>query len=360
MAVSGPTFPLAQTVADAIASAATPFAVQAQRLALAHGIAASEPMSAALVVGSTALSRANAVSDLDIVLIEPTDSGRPRFETRRHDGLTVELERITEAEALAATDAADGWTWDLRAAARLGCGVIIRDPRGFAAQLTARADALTPDPDRSEATLRDVYAQLVTLGAADPPDGEALRGCLDNLVLLTLLDHSRRFQKPKWALADLIHAGEQALVDATLRAYGVGDTATVLSHASTFTDAALAAIGAPDHATLAAMGHAPDQLEASYVARTLVDARDLAAADRTLEAQYVARFAVRLAAALLCPPHAVMDLADAAAGHGLADLYAAAFDDSGVTTTLPPIALQVADARLATLTRRLADTAAVA
>ncbi|MGH9279431.1 MAG: hypothetical protein ACRD12_15175 [Acidimicrobiales bacterium] len=324
------------------------------RLVLARRVvddlARTEPVVAALVVGSTALRRCSPRADLDVVVITPSSPDGDRFTSLPLDGVRVEVERLSQREALDAT-VGTGWVWELRAAARIGCGVPVVDPDGFAAQLARRAAAMTPDPERVEATLRRVYLLLVELAA---PGGEparrldAVRGCFDNLALLALLERPRRYQKAKWVLADLLHAGEDALVDALLAAYGVAaDDAAPAHDAVTGARALLGAVyemsGVPSHEEILARGHAPELAEASYVSRCLDDAEDLAASGRFVEAQYVAKFSARLGAALLGDDGAIVDVL---AGRGLADRYLALFPEGpGPATELIEAALAAADAR---------------
>lgn len=330
------------------------------RLAIAASVtgdlARAEPVVAGLVVGSTALRRCSPRADLDLVVVTPESPGEDRFSTRWVDGTRVEVERLGRDDALALT-AGDGWVWELRNAARLGTGVPVFDPDGFGARLAERASAMLPSAERYEATLRAVYEALIELGGR--PEGDparrldALRGCLDNLTLLALLERPRRYQKPKWALADLLYAGEHDLLDALLAAYGIGaaaaDDRTRVAEARELIDLAFGIAGAPSHDALLAMGHAPEWVEASYVSRTLDDAGDLAASGRAVEAQYTALFAARLAAGVLVGD----DNAATGSGvvevftrHGLAEQYLALFpapqDDGG---ELLPAALTAASDR---------------
>ncbi|MFI4973628.1 MAG: hypothetical protein ACHP84_03700 [Caulobacterales bacterium] len=293
---------------------ANPQSLVDARLAIAREVAAQaamkEPITAALVVGSTALGRCSAGADLDLVLVTPALSARATFETQTVRGVRVEIERMGQSQALAVTDG-EGWIWELRQAARLACGVAVHDPQGFATRLAQRAASMRPWSSRCEAALRDVYVSVAELGLAggDPfRRAEVVRGCLDNLVVLALLERPRRYQKAKWALADLLHAGETDLVNAVLRAYGAVLDSTssarqAIAAARALVEAVLRHCRAPSHDALIDMGYAPQFAEASYVSRCLADAEDLASSGRLLEAQYVARFAGRLAAGLTSPKH---------------------------------------------------------
>jgi hypothetical protein len=286
----------------------------ARRLVAAAG--GAEPLRAGLVVGSTALRRCGPGADLDIVLISDGIGNQPPFESFDVDGVHIEIERLAWSEALSLTEG-DGWTWQLRSASRLGCGLPVFDAGGFASRIRDRAAAQRPDAQRWESTLRDVYLGLTALGdqaALRSEHGETLRGVFDNLALLTLLNRPRRYQKPKWALADLIHAEHAPRMEAMLESYGIqSDTAMATMAAIDRTKALIAglypALGLPTHAALLAMGHAPQFAEASYVSRALDDAEDLAASGRRIESQYVAKFAARLAAALASrsrSPHSLL------------------------------------------------------
>lgn len=349
----------ASTLAASLRSFETPDAVYRDRLALAARVAGeSEPLVAALVVGSTALRRCSARADLDVVLVTEAPTGPDRFSSAVIEGVRVEVERLGRRRALASTEG-DGWVWELREAARLGCAAPVLDPGGFAGELAARAAAMTPRRARVEATLRDVYLSLVALGrgAGDAAHrADALRGCLDNLALLALLEHPRRYQKPKWALADLLHAGEDALVDAILAAYqidaGDGPAAhAAVAGAGDVIARAYEIAGAPAHEELLAMGHAPEFAEASYVSRCLDDAADLEASGRFAEARYVALFAARLAAGLLRGTGGVIATLAARGGDELARRYLALFDDAGPDDGVVEAALAAADARRERLER---------
>jgi hypothetical protein len=304
-------------------------------LELAAAVASeSSEVAAALVVGSTALRRCSPRADLDVVLVTPSSPGPDRFSSHTVDGVRVEVERLGRRRALACTEG-EGWVWELREAARLGCGVAVFDPTGFAAELAHRAAAMTPRRARVEATLRDVYLSLMDL------DADRLRGCLDNLALLALLEHPRRYQKPKWVLADLLHAGEHTLVDAILAAY---DGPPALAGARAIIDATYAIAGLPAHEEILAMGHAPRYAEASYVSRCLDDAEDLDASGRSTEARYVAVFAARLAAGLLGGTSGVVGAFAERGGDELAQRYLDLFP-STPADWVGEAALAAADAR---------------
>ena len=349
----------ASTLAARLRSFETPEAVYRQRLALAADVAgASGPVVAALVVGSTALRRCSARADLDVVLVTEPPTGPDRFSSHVIDGVRVEVERLGRRRARAATEG-DGWVWELREAARLGCAAPVLDPAGFAPELAMRAAAMTPRRARVEATLRDVYLSLVALGRGEgdgPHRTDALRGCLDNLALLALLEHPRRYQKPKWVLADLLHAGEHALVDAILAAYeiGAGDGAAArvaVAGAGDVIARTYEIAGLPAHAELLAMGHAPQFAEASYVSRCLDDAEDLAASGRFVEARYVASFSARLAAGLLRGAGGVIDTFADRGGDGLARRYLSLFGGPEPADAVVGAALAAADARRERLER---------
>ena len=338
-------------------------------------------MVAALVVGSTALRRCSVRADLDLVVVAPSRPSE-RFESRFIDGVQVEIERQSVHEALISTTGS-GWVWELRTAARLGCNVPAFDSDGCATDLTRRAAAMTPSPDRFEASLRETYVLLIQLGNDDGDPArrmDALRGCLDNLALLALLERPRRYQKAKWVLADLLYAGEGALVDATLGAYGIrSDDAASAQDASarvqelierTYATAAL-----PPHEEILAMGYAPELAHASYVSRCLEDAGDLEASGRFVEAQYVAKFAARLAAGVAAgsasgragpggdpgEPGGIVD-AFAAGGRSndLAGRYLALFQDgTELVPALRQAAVIAADARLAAMRSRADGSQAV-
>lgn len=349
----------ASTLAASLRSFETPEDVYRQRLRLAAVAAGdAEDLVAALVVGSTALRRCSAGADLDVVLITRAATGPDRFSSVVAEGVRVEVERMSRRRALACT-AGDGWVWELREAARLGCGVPVHDPSGFAAGLAGRAAAMRPHREHVETTLRDVYLALVALSDGDVDReswhrAEALRGCLDNLALLALLERPRRYQKPKWVLADLLHAGEDALVDAVLTAYGIVADGAAPAHAAVagageVVAATYVAAGVPSHEAILALGHAPRFAEASYVSRCLDDAEDLEASGRFVEAQYVAKFAARLAAGLLSDTKTAGVIG--AFPGDIGDRYVSLFDCTVVDDAVVQATLAATDARREMLER---------
>ena len=349
----------ASTVAASLRSFETLEAVYRGRLALASRVAgASGPLVAALVVGSTALRRCSARADLDVVLVTEAPTSPDRFSSQVVDGVRVEVERLSRRRALACTEG-DGWVWELREAARLGCAAPVLDPGGFAAELAERAAAITPRRTRVEATLRDVYLSLVALGRGEGDAShraDTLRGCLDNLALLALLEHPRRYQKPKWVLADLLHAGEDALVDAILAAYEIDSddgaaARRALAGAGEVITRTYEVAGVPAHEELLALGHAPHFAEASYVSRCLDDAVDLEASGRFVEARYVASFSARLAAGLLRGIGGVIDTFAVRGGNELARGYLALFGGPAPGDMVVEAALAAADARRERLER---------
>lgn len=349
----------ASTLAASLRSLETPEAVYRERLALAARVAGeSGRVVAALVVGSTALRRCSARADLDIVFVTGAPTGPDRFSSQVIDGVRVEVERLGRRRALACTEG-DGWVWELREAARLGCAVPVLDPTGFAAELAMRAALMAPRRAQVEATLRDVYVALVALGRGEgdaTQRADALRGCLDNLALLALLEHPRRYQKAKWVLADLLHAGEGPLVDAILAAYEIdaGDGAAArdaVAGAGEVIARTYEIAGMPAHDELLAMGHAPRFAQASYVSRCLDDAADLEASGRFVEARYVAAFAARLAAGLLWGGGGVIGTFAERGGDELARRYLALFDGADADDLVVEAALVAADARRERLER---------
>lgn len=291
----------------------TPRSLLTERLQIARQVAdqssRKEQVVAAIVVGSTAFERCSATADLDLILITPSIDHGASFETQIVSNVRVDIERITIAEASAKTGS-DGWIWELREAARIGCGIPVYDPAGFAAELSRRAVALRPRPAEVEATLRDVRAILARIGVERNDMSwceDALRGCLDNLSTLALLAQPRRYQKAKWVLADLLHAGQERLVDAMISAYRIESDAEASARATAaavriLVETVHQECNSPSHEALLRMGYAPAFAEASYVSRTLADAEDLVAVGRNTEAQYVAKFAARLAIGQLNSP----------------------------------------------------------
>jgi hypothetical protein len=271
--------------------------------AVAERLARSDAVVAILAVGSTVIGGSSARSDLDIVVVLPEADDQPAFANWIERGVRIELERISLAEALDTTRG-EGWIWELRRAARLGANAPLHDPGGLGEALRDRAAAMRPARAPYERQLHAVSQTLAALSARrGDRDGkaEALRDVLDGLVVLALLERPRRYRKAKWTLTDLAHAQEVALRDAVIEAYGLRpDPATArrsLDLATSLIEGSLEALGAPPVAEL--QGHAPRHLEASYVARTLQDAHDLADDGRPIDAQFAAKFAARLNVGLL-------------------------------------------------------------
>jgi hypothetical protein len=307
--------------------------VYGDRLALgakvAERLASVQSVVAVLAVGSTVFGDSSDRSDLDLVVVVPDDDGEPGFDDWIERGVRVELERITLAEALETT-CGGGWIWELRRAARLGANVPLHDPTCLGEVLRVRSAGMRPDRARYESQLDALAGTLAALSArTNDVSGktEALRDVLDGLVVLALMERPRRYRKAKWTLADLAVAGETSLRAALIDAYGINPdpitTRGALALATRLVEGSLEALGAPSTTEL--QRHSPGHLEASYVARTLRDAHDLAQDGRHLDAQFTAKFAARLNVGLLAGAHGVS--IDAERAQALAAIHAGLFAD---------------------------------
>jgi len=294
--------------------------------------ASNNAIDAIGIVGSTALGRCDIGSDIDLVAIVAEPPGKA-VTSRNIGAVRIDVEWLRWDEAVA-TASQGGWAWELRKSARLGAAVPLYDPSNRFADLARCAAAARPDLQRYATELQAVrqrLAEVAEAGETDSASNEPLRGVLDSLALLFLLTTPNRYQKAKWTIEDLIAADESLFASALIGAYGFaeadqGDATRRIRAAEDCLNAVFDRLEQPAVAALVAMGYAPEHVEASYCARTLADARDLARVERYAEAAYVAGFAARLAIGMLrdCASGGLEAMA-ATAGFGA--LYAACFGE---------------------------------
>jgi hypothetical protein len=227
---------------------------------IAGELSADPAVVAVLAVGSVARGRCSADSDLDLAVLTDTPPARP-FESRDTDGVTVDLEWLSIADARRVASPPRRDLKALRDASRLGNGWPAFDRGGVS---------------------------------------HALRGVYDSVAHVLLQLRPERFQKPKWVVQDLVAAGEPSAARGLLEAYGArGESAALalrtVAAAEAVVEAAAAAVGDPGYRETLALGFTEVHAGFSFVCRCVEDARSLIADGATAEGEYVAKFAARLA-----------------------------------------------------------------
>lgn len=270
---------------------------------IAGELSADPAVVAVLAVGSVARGRCSADSDLDLAVLTDTPPARP-FESRDTDGVTVDLEWLSIADARRVASPPRRDLKALRDASRLGNGWPAFDRGGVSHALRAAAAALVPDEAETRAHIEGAYRTLIVaverLRGRPAAQWDALRGVYDSVAHVLLQLRPERFQKPKWVVQDLVAAGEPSAARGLLEAYGArGESAALalrtVAAAEAVVEAAAAAVGDPGYRETLALGFTEVHAGFSFVCRCVEDARSLIADGATAEGEYVAKFAARLA-----------------------------------------------------------------
>ncbi len=126
---------------------------------------------------------------------------------------------------------------------------------------------------------------------------ETLRSIYDNLAFITLLLHPLRYQKAKWVLADLRYTGNALILQGLQEAYGVEECETTrqtMQWSRQFLDQLARVLGLPTYEQTMALGNTTEFAEFSYACRCHADSISLFHDGLLLDAQYTAKFSVRL------------------------------------------------------------------
>jgi hypothetical protein len=261
---------------------------------------------AVLATGSAARGRCSADSDLDLTVITDAPDDLHRVESRTIDGVTVDIEWLSTAAARRVATPPRRDIKALRDSARIGQAFVAFDRAGLAPELCAAAATLRPEPAEMRAHIEGGYRTLIAVGSRfeDRPAAawDALRGVYDSVAYVLLQLGALRFQKPKWVVQDLAAAGETAVAECLLDAYGARRPSSVRARrtaqlAESLIEQVARGADAPGYHETLALGFTEDHARFSYVCRTLADARSLIADGAVREGRYTAMVAARMAVA---------------------------------------------------------------
>ena len=290
---------LAETPAPA-ASAAT-----LQRLDLAYEearmISQDPGVQCVIATGSIARNRCSDDSDLDLAIIVDDSHGPRRIDSRQIGDVVLDRDWIPASEAHQLVSQSPADVKRLRESSRIGLGLVLYDPAGMSK--TLRQESIQQLPDKEDVQQR-LIVLLGTLSEMieDPQNArgtwEIFRSIYDNLAFITLLLHPLRYQKAKWVPADLRYTGSNLILQGLLEAYGVDESEETarqtIQWSRQFLELLATVLGLPRYQQTIALGNTSEFAEFSYACRCHADSISLFRDGLLLDAQYTAKFSVRL------------------------------------------------------------------
>ena len=277
------------------------------RLNLARNVSCSlehDPrVLAVIATGSVARNRCSQTSDLDLTVIT-ADQGMRRsvtFETMK--GVAIDIEWLTKRRALSIMKGGKRDLKGLREASRLGLGVFILDRDLLETNFRTLAVNLLPERGMLEqrmAALSHILSDLVSKRLKQKGvRWELCRALVDNVTFVLLMLHPFRYQKPKWVLADLRDAGHDVLNSLLRKAYRIGSDSSNASRRSIelsrqFIEEMGRLMQTPGIEHMLKRGFTRKYAAWSYICRTWEDATSLFQDQAFAEANFTAKFAVRM------------------------------------------------------------------
>jgi len=277
----------------------------AQRLA--HELSKNPRVLAVIAMGSVALNRCSRDSDLDLAVITRDLGERCRIETRLVRKIAVDYAWLPRQAAVAIAKGGRRDAQGLRDASRLGLGLPLYDPNELAPTLRRHAVSLLPDRGLIVKTLESVsltLARLARRADLEPArQWDLLRSIYDSLAFVTLQLHPIRYHKPKWVVTDLRNTGHPELMGDLLDVYfarmnSESRARRAVRLGRVFLDALSGALNLPGYQKILDLGFTRQYAEFSYVCRALADADSLLVDGLYREAQYTAKFAIRMGVSL--------------------------------------------------------------
>lgn len=277
------------------------------RLNLARNISCSleqDPkVLAVIATGSVARNRCFRNSDLDLTVITADQGIRRSVTSEKREGVTIDIEWLTQRRALLIVKGGKRDLQSLREASRLGLGLFLLDRDSFEANFRSLALNLLPDRAMIEQRMTALSVLLAdaTSKRSTLPEvrWELFRALVDNLAFVLLLMHPFRYQKPKWVMADLRDAGYHSLNRLMQKAYRVGSGSSGASRRSLelsrqFIETVGQSLKVPALESMLQRGFTRKYAAWSYICRTWEDAGSLFEEKAFVEAGFTAKFAVRM------------------------------------------------------------------
>lgn len=277
------------------------------RLNLARNISCSlesDPhVLAVIATGSVARNRCSRTSDLDLTVITGDQGMRRTITSETMEGVAIDIEWLTIRRALSIMKGGKQDLKGLREASRLGLGVFLLDRGRLEAHFRTLAVNLLPDRDMIEQRLSVLFSNLTDLSSRRSQQKgvrwELCRALVDNLAFVLLMLHPNRYHKPKWVMTDLRDAGHHSLNSLLRKAYRIGSDSSNASRRSLelsrrFIEAMGRLMKTPGIEHMLKRGFTRKYAAWSYICRTWEDAVSLFQDRAFIEANFTAKFAVRM------------------------------------------------------------------
>jgi len=292
------------------------------RLILARNISRSleqDPrILAVIATGSVARNRCSRTSDLDVTVITADEGSRRSVTSERQQGVVIDIEWLTKRRAVSIMKGGKRDLKGLREASRLGLGIYLLDRESLQSSFRVLAFNLLPEKHVIDQRMAALMAILKKCSSQRPGQPEVqwewCRALVDNLAFVLLMLHPFRYHKPKWVMADLKDAGYDSLNSLLRKAYRIGSDSSNTSRRSIelskrFIEEMGQLMKAPEIELMLKKGFTRKYAAWSYLCRTWEDAESLFQDQAFGEANFTAKFAVRMTFPLYLEKFGSPDLA---------------------------------------------------
>jgi hypothetical protein len=218
-------------------------------------------------------------------------------------GVAIDIEWLTKRRAFSIMKGGKRDLKGLREASRLGLGVFLLDRDTLESHFRTLALNLLPDRVMIEQKMAALSSILVDLTSRRSQQKgaqwEMCRALVDNLAFVLLMLHPFRYHKPKWVMADLRDAGHHSLTILLRKAYRIGSDSSKASRRSIelsrrFIEGMGGLLKTPSIEHMLQRGFTRKYAAWSYICRTWEDAASLFQERAFIEANFTAKFAVRM------------------------------------------------------------------
>jgi predicted nucleotidyltransferase len=277
------------------------------RLILARNISCSleqDPrVLAVIATGSVVRNRCSRTSDLDVTVITADQGSRRSVTSERQQGVVIDIEWLTKRRAVSIMKGGRRDLKGLREASRLGHGIFLLDRESLQSSFRVLAFNLLPEKHVIDQRMAALMAILKKCSSQRPGPPEVqwewCRALVDNLAFVLLLLHPFRYHKPKWVMADLRDAGYHSLNSLLRKAYRIGSDSSNTSCRSIelsrqFIEGMGQLMKTPSIEHMLKKGFTRKYAAWSYLCRTWEDAESLFQDQAFGEANFTAKFAVRM------------------------------------------------------------------
>lgn len=277
------------------------------RLNLARNISRSleQDLSviAVIATGSVARNRCSSTSDLDLTVITSDRGMRRSVTSESMKKVAIDIEWLTKRRAVSIMKGGSRDLKGLREASRLGLGIFLLDRESVQSSFRVLAFNLLPEKHVIDQRMAALMAILKKCSSQRPSSPEVqwewCRALVDNLAFVLLMLHPFRYHKPKWVMADLRDAGHHSLSSLLRKAYRIGSDSSNTSCRSIelsrqFIEGMGQLMQTPSIEHMLKEGFTRKYAAWSYLCRTWEDAESLFQDQAFGEANFTAKFAVRM------------------------------------------------------------------